>query len=190
MNPTVLLIDNYDSFVYNISQYLGLIGADLVVRRNQISISEVSKIDPDLIVISPGPGRPEEAGVSCRIIDSFHERPILGVCLGHQAIAHVFGAKIVKAPTPIHGKRSLVEHESQGLYAGVENPFSAVRYHSLVVSEDQFPSVLRVTSRTQDGVIMGLRHRKYPIEGVQFHPESILTMSGKLILRNFLEDNQ
>jgi anthranilate synthase/aminodeoxychorismate synthase-like glutamine amidotransferase len=186
-SPRVLVIDNIDSFVYNIAQYLGMLGADVTTRRNHISLAEVERIDPDLIVLSPGPGRPEGAGVSPRIIERFPQTPILGVCLGHQAVGLVYGAQIVHAPFPVHGKASLIHHSGTGLYRGLESPFSAVRYHSLVISEEGLPPQLEVTSRTEDGLIMGIRHRDLPVEGVQFHPESVLTMGGKTMLSNFLE---
>ena len=187
MKPGVLLIDNYDSFVYNIAQYMGLLGADVTTRRNDITISEVEGIDPDAIIISPGPGRPEDSGVSPRIVDRFPDVPILGVCLGHQVIGQVFGAKIEHAPTPVHGKASMIKHCGTGLYEGLENPFSGIRYHSLVVSPRSFPDELAITSETAEGIVMGVRHRTLPVEGVQFHPESILTMGGKGMLKNFLE---
>lgn len=186
MRPQVLLIDNVDSFVYNIAQYLGTMGVNVRTRRNDISLAEVERIGPDLIVVSPGPGRPEDAGNAPRIVERFSELPILGVCLGHQIIGSVFGARVDHAPVPFHGKISPIYHHGTGLYDGVANPFSAVRYHSLVVLEDGFPDELEVTARTEDGLIMGIRHRKLPIQGVQFHPESILTMGGKRVLSNFL----
>ena len=187
MRPGVLLIDNYDSFVYNIAQYMGLLGAEVTTRRNDITIPEVEAIAPDAIIISPGPGRPEDSGISPAIIERFSEVPILGVCLGHQVIGHVFGAEIEHAPTPVHGKASMINHCGTGIYEGLENPFSGIRYHSLVVSPRDLPDELVITSRTEDGIVMGVRHRTLPIEGVQFHPESILTMGGKGILKNFLE---
>ena len=186
MSPKVLIIDNYDSFVYNIAQYLGFLGADVEVRRNDIGIPEVARMDPELIVISPGPGRPEDAGNSPGVVERFSDTPILGVCLGHQVIGWVYGAGIEHAPLPVHGKASWVSHDGRGLYEGLGNPFSAIRYHSLVVSSEGLPGELEVRSRTLDGLVMGLKHRKLPVEGVQFHPESILTMGGRTILSNFL----
>ncbi len=186
-SPRVLIIDNYDSFVYNIAQYLGYLGAEVEVRRNDIGLREVSRMDPDLIVVSPGPGRPEDAGNSPRIVERFDDTPILGVCLGHQVIGWVYGAEIEHAPLPVHGKASLVRHDGRGLYRGVGNPFSAVRYHSLVVSGASLPKQLELRARTPDGLVMGLRHRELPVEGVQFHPESVLTSGGKTILSNFLK---
>jgi len=187
MTRRILLIDNYDSFVYNIAQYVGLLGAEVETRRNDVTLPEINKIDPDAIIISPGPGRPEDSGVSPRVVEDSSNLPILGVCLGHQVIGQVFGAKIEHAPMPVHGKASMIEHCGTGLYEGLENPFSGIRYHSLVVSPDDLPRELIITSRTKEGIVMGIRHRKLPIEGVQFHPESILTMGGKGILNNFLE---
>lgn len=186
MRPRVLLIDNYDSFVYNIAQILGSLGAEVDVRRNGIAPREVSEIDPDLIVISPGPGHPKDAGNSPAVVERFSAIPILGVCLGHQIIGWVHGAQIEHAPVPVHGKASPVEHDGKGLYSGIDTPLSAIRYHSLVVSDKGLPRELEVTARTPDGLIMGLRHRSLPSQGVQFHPESILTMGGRTILSNFL----
>jgi anthranilate synthase/aminodeoxychorismate synthase-like glutamine amidotransferase len=186
LRPRVLLIDNYDSFVYNIAQILGSLGAEVEVRRNGISPRDVSKIDPDLIVISPGPGHPRDAGSSPAIVERFSSTPVLGVCLGHQIIGWVYGAQIEHAPVPVHGKASAVEHDGKGLYSGVDTPLSAIRYHSLVVSGRGLPRELEVTARTPDGLIMGIRHRSLPSEGVQFHPESILTMGGRIMLSNFL----
>jgi anthranilate synthase/aminodeoxychorismate synthase-like glutamine amidotransferase len=183
----VLLVDNYDSFVYNISQYIGTLGVEVLTRRNDLSRRDVERIDPDAIVVSPGPGRPEDAGNSCGIVEEFCQRPILGVCLGHQVIGSVFGAEIIHAPCPVHGKASSIHHDSAGIYQGVDDPFTAIRYHSLVVSEESLPKDLLVTSRTDDGLVMGIRHRDLPVEGVQFHPESVLTMYGKTILSNFME---
>jgi anthranilate synthase/aminodeoxychorismate synthase-like glutamine amidotransferase len=185
----VLVIDNYDSFTYNLVQYLGELGAEVVVRRNnQVALDEVDGLNPGRIVISPGPGRPEEAGVSLDVIRAFGpSRPILGVCLGHQAIGLAFGGRVVRAPAPIHGKTSAVEHDGLGLFAGIGTSFEAGRYHSLIVSEEGLPNDLVVSARTRgDQLIMGLRHRQWPLHGVQFHPESVLTPEGRQLLRNFL----
>jgi len=186
----VLVIDNYDSFTYNLVQYLGELGATLVVRRNdEASLEQLRGLTPGRVVISPGPGRPEQAGVSLDVIKEFGPRmPVLGVCLGHQAIGLAFGGDVVRAPQPIHGKTSTVEHNSHGVFAGLAASFQAGRYHSLVVDEKTLPADLEVTARTtEDGLVMGLRHRSLPIHGVQFHPESVLTNEGRRILRNFLE---
>ena len=186
----VLVIDNYDSFTYNLVQYLGELGARVVVRRNdQTSIDEIGALAPQRIVISPGPGRPDDAGISLDVIRSFGARlPILGVCLGHQAMGQAFGGTIVRAPAPIHGKTSTVEHDGRGVFAGITGAFQAGRYHSLVVSPEGLPAVLEVSARTaEDRIVMGLRHREWPLHGVQFHPESVLTGEGRRMLRNFLE---
>ena len=186
----VLVIDNYDSFTYNLVQYLGELGARVVVRRNdQASIEQLRGLTHSRVVISPGPGRPEQAGVTLDVIKEFGSRmPVLGVCLGHQAIGLAFGGDVVRAPLPIHGKTSTVEHNSQGVFAGLSASFQAGRYHSLIVDEKTLPGDLEVTARTKDdGLVMGLRHRTLPIHGVQFHPESVLTNEGRRILRNFLE---
>jgi anthranilate synthase/aminodeoxychorismate synthase-like glutamine amidotransferase len=186
----VLVIDNYDSFTYNLVQYLGELGATVVVRRNdEATIDALRALAPARVVISPGPGRPEQAGVSLEVIKEFGPRlPLLGVCLGHQAIGLAFGGDVIRAPLPIHGKTSTVEHNSQGVFAGLSSSFQAGRYHSLVVDETSMPGELEVTARTkEDGLVMGLRHRTMPIHGVQFHPESVLTNEGRRILRNFLE---
>jgi len=184
----ILLLDNYDSFTFNLAQYLGELGAPPLVRRNDaITVGDIESLQPERIVISPGPGRPEDAGVSADAIRTFGPRiPLLGVCLGHQAIGYVFGGTISRAPSLMHGKTSALEHDGRGVFAGVTQPFVAGRYHSLVVA-DPVPDVLEVSARTADGVVMGVRHREYPIHGVQFHPESVLTGEGKKILRNFLE---
>jgi anthranilate synthase component II len=187
----VLVIDNYDSFTYNLVQYLGELGADVRVMRNDaVSLEEVVGAKPDRIVISPGPGRPEQAGVTMSVIRTLGQTtPILGVCLGHQAIGAVFGGDVVRAGTPMHGKTSTIEHDGRGVFNGITGPFVASRYHSLVVSDHSMPAALEVSARTrEDGTVMGLRHREWPIHGVQFHPESILTGEGRRILRNFLED--
>jgi anthranilate synthase/aminodeoxychorismate synthase-like glutamine amidotransferase len=187
----VLVIDNYDSFTYNLVQYLGELGAKVEVMRNDAGTLEaVAAAKPDRIVISPGPGRPEDAGVTMDVIRRFGQRmPILGVCLGHQAIGAVFGGSVVRAKAPMHGKTSTIEHDGHGVFNGIAGPFVASRYHSLVVSDDGLPADLIVSARTrEDHTIMGLRHRAWPVHGVQFHPESILTAEGRQILRNFLED--
>jgi len=185
----VLVIDNFDSFTYNLVQYLGELGATPVVRRNNaVTIGEIEALAPGRILISPGPGRPEDAGISPDVIQVFAPRiPILGVCLGHQAIGQVFGAAVVRAPRPVHGKTSMIEHDGRGLFAGLRGPFAAGRYHSLAVSEERWPADLEVAARAaDDGVIMALRHRSRPVHGVQFHPESVLTEEGRHLLRNFL----
>ncbi len=185
----LLVVDNYDSFTYNLVQYLGELGAELAVRRNdEVTVDEVEALDPDAIVVSPGPGTPAQAGISGEVIRRFAgRRPILGVCLGHQVIGEVFGGRVGRAPTPIHGKTSWIHHDGRGVFAGLPSPFEATRYHSLVVHEDGLPDCLEVSARTADGLVMGLRHRAAPVEGVQFHPESILTATGKALLRNFLD---
>jgi anthranilate synthase/aminodeoxychorismate synthase-like glutamine amidotransferase len=184
----LFLIDNYDSFTYNLYQYLCELGADVTVRRNdQFTLDELAELDPDAIVISPGPGRPEVSGLTCAAIQRFAGvRPILGVCLGHQAIGQVFGGEIVRAPRLFHGKVSEVRHDGHGLFAGLPDPFVATRYHSLVVDPASVPACLAITAWTADRVIMGLRHREFPVEGVQFHPESALSPDGKALLANFL----
>jgi anthranilate synthase component 2 len=187
----VLVLDNYDSFTYNLVQYLGELGAAVTVIRNDAaSVDQIAARAPDRIVISPGPGRPEDAGVTMETIRLLGERtPILGVCLGHQAIGAVFGGTVVRASEPMHGKTSTIEHNGRGLFTGITGPFLASRYHSLVVRESDLPADLEVTARTrEDATIMGLRHRRWPVHGVQFHPESVLTNEGRRILRNFLED--
>ena len=187
---TVMVIDNYDSFTYNLVQYLGELGAEVrVVRNDAVSLDAMAADPPQRILISPGPGRPETAGVTMSVIRRFGQTtPILGVCLGHQAIGAVFGGKVVRAAAPLHGKTSTIEHDGRGVFAGLTQPFTAARYHSLVVDEEGLPPDLEVCARTrEDGVIMGLRHRSWPVHGVQFHPESILTGEGRRILRNFLD---
>jgi len=186
----VLVIDNYDSFTYNLVQYLGELGADVQVMRNDVvSLDDVKRVKADRIVISPGPGRPEQAGVTMEVIRQLGEStPILGVCLGHQAIGAVFGGEVIRAGVPMHGKTSTIEHNGQGVFSGIAGPFVASRYHSLIVAERSLPAELEITARTkEDANIMGLRHKTWPVYGVQFHPESILTGEGKHILRNFLE---
>ena len=187
----ILVIDNYDSFTYNLVQYLGELGADIKVMRNDaVTLEEVVAARPSRIVISPGPGRPEQAGVTMQVIRELGQTtPILGVCLGHQAIGAVFGGRVVRAGVPMHGKTSTIEHDGRGVFSGINGPFVASRYHSLVVEGDTMPAALEVSARTrEDGIVMGLRHRSWPVHGVQFHPESILTGEGRRILRNFLED--
>jgi anthranilate synthase component II len=188
MPPRVLVLDNYDSFVYNLVQYLGELGAEPVVHRSDaLGLDDVTALEPDAVLISPGPGRPADAGVSNDVIWGFAGRiPILGVCLGHQCIGEVFGGKVVRAPRVMHGKTSLVRHAGAGLFTGLPEPLEATRYHSLVVDRTTVPDVLEVTAETDDGVVMGLRHRQHDVEGVQFHPESILTTGGHDLLRNFL----
>jgi anthranilate synthase component II len=188
MGARVLLIDNYDSFVYNLVQELGELGAEPDVFRNDaIDVDGIRAAAPDAIVISPGPGRPESAGVSMDVVRTFAgEIPILGVCLGHQCIGEVYGGRVVSAPTLMHGKTSQIHHDGRGVFAGLPDPFIATRYHSLVIEPASVPDMLEVTARTSDGVVMGLRHRELAVEGVQFHPESILTPSGPNLLANFL----
>jgi anthranilate synthase component II len=186
----VIVIDNYDSFTYNLVQYLGELGADVrVVRNDVVSVDDVRAARPECIVISPGPGRPEQAGISMGLIRELGDTtPLLGVCLGHQAIGAAFGGSIVRAGVAMHGKTSTIEHDGRGLFRGISGPFVASRYHSLIVADADLPGELEVSARTrEDGAIMGLRHRTRPIHGVQFHPESILTGEGRTILRNFLE---
>jgi len=186
-----LLIDNFDSFVFNLAQYLGTLGAEPIVVRNDASIEQLKELRPDAIVISPGPGHPEHAGCCVRAIHEFAGRvPVLGVCLGHQAIGLAFGGKVVRAEKLMHGKTSTIHHRSTGVFRGLPNPLTATRYHSLVIQPDSLPGELEVTAETSDGVIMGVRHRVHPIEGVQFHPESIITPEGMALLNNFLEEGQ
>jgi anthranilate synthase/aminodeoxychorismate synthase-like glutamine amidotransferase len=187
--PRILVIDNYDSFVYNLVQYLGELGAEPIVHRHDaITLDEMDDIAPDAVLISPGPGRPSDAGLSNDAIRHFGERgvPVLGVCLGLQCIGELYGGKVVRAPHVMHGKTSEIRHDGVGVFAGLPSPLTATRYHSLVVERDSVPAVLEVTAESEDGLVMGLRHREFPIEGVQFHPESILTNSGHDLLRNFL----
>ena len=185
----ILMIDNYDSFTYNLVQYLGELGEQLVVKRNDaMTLKEVKRLQPSSIVISPGPGRPSDAGISNELIKTFAGQiPILGVCLGHQCIGEVFGGDVVRAKRPMHGKTSKIYHTKTTLFTGLPSPFEATRYHSLIVKRETLPSVLTVTAWTSDKEIMGLQHRRFPVYGVQFHPESILTSVGKDILRNFLK---
>jgi anthranilate synthase component 2 len=183
----VLVIDNYDSFTYNLVQYLGELGAEVLVRRNdEVTPEEALELNPDRIVVSPGPCTPREAGVSVELIEKASERvPVLGVCLGHQAIGQAFGANVVRGE-PVHGKTAKILHDGEGVYKGLQQNFEATRYHSLVIEPESLPETLVVTSRTEDGTIMGVRHREHPVEGVQFHPESVLTRSGHELLKNFL----
>ena len=185
----VLLVDNYDSFTYNLAQYLGELGASVQVERNDaITVDAIGARAPQAIVISPGPCTPNEAGISMDVIRTFAGTiPILGVCLGHQCIGQVFGGRIVRAPRVMHGKTSKIFHDEKGLFAGVENPFVATRYHSLVIAPDSMPEALEVTAKTWDDEIMGVRHKRHVVEGVQFHPESIMTTAGKRLIANFLE---
>lgn len=185
----LLVIDNYDSFTYNLVQFLGELGADIVVRRNdQVTLEQIAELDPAAIVISPGPCTPNEAGMSNAIIRELAgSTPILGVCLGHQCIGQVFGGRVVQAPTLMHGKTSHVYHDGRSLFRGIPSPFEATRYHSLIVERTSLPPCLEVSAETAGGEVMGLRHREFLVEGVQFHPESILTAPGKDLLRNFLE---
>ncbi len=195
----IIVIDNYDSFTYNLVQYLGELAAEFpvaddikVFRNDKISIDEIRALKPEAVVISPGPGRPEDAGISLELIKQLgQELPILGVCLGHQSIGQVFGGRIISAPELMHGKTSQVSHTGVGVFRGLENPLTATRYHSLVIERETCPDVLEITAWVDDNTIMGVRHRNYPhIQGVQFHPESVLTSSGKQLLRNFLEQLQ
>jgi len=184
----ILMIDNYDSFTYNLVQYLSELGEELVVYRNdKIRLEEIEELSPSRIVISPGPGRPREAGISINVIKRFSGKiPILGVCLGHQCIAEAFGGKVVPARKLMHGKTSMIYHAKRGIFRGIANPFEATRYHSLIVQEKSLPPSLQVTARTKDKEIMALKHRRLHVWGVQFHPESILTKAGKKLLRNFI----
>jgi anthranilate synthase/aminodeoxychorismate synthase-like glutamine amidotransferase len=184
----VLVLDNYDSFVYNLVQYLGELGAEPIVHRSDaLSMDQIVELDPDAVLISPGPGRPEDAGLSNDVIRHFTgRRPVLGVCLGHQCIGEVFGGKVVRADQVMHGKTSLVRHNGSGVFEGLPSPLEATRYHSLVVERESVPAVLEITAETDDGTVMGLRHVDAEVEGVQFHPESILTDAGHDLMRNFL----
>jgi anthranilate synthase/aminodeoxychorismate synthase-like glutamine amidotransferase len=185
----ILVIDNYDSFTYNLVQYLGELGAEMRVFRNdEISVSEAVALQPEKVLISPGPCTPKEAGVSCDIIREFGSKiPVFGVCLGHQSLAEVYGGKVVRAERLMHGKTSPIFHEGESVFKGLSNPFDATRYHSLLVERESLPDVLKITAWTKEGEIMGLRHRDLPVHGVQFHPESILTKEGKCLLQNFLD---
>ena len=185
----ILVIDNYDSFTYNLVQYLGEMGQELkVVRNDEVTLAQIKKMKPSRIVISPGPGSPKDAGISNSVLRELGSKtPVLGVCLGHQCIGEAFGGKVLGASRLMHGKTSLIYHKGTGIFKGLDNPFIATRYHSLIVEKKSLPSVLEVTAETKEKEIMGLRHKKFPIFGVQFHPESILTKGGKELLRNFLE---
>ncbi len=184
----ILMIDNYDSFTYNLVQYLGILGADVKVRRNdQVTLEEIETMAPERLVISPGPGIPQTSGIIVPLIQRFYQQvPILGVCLGHQAVAVALGGKVVRAGRLMHGKVSEIHHDGQGVFHDVPDPFTATRYHSLAVEEESLPSSLQITARAEDGEIMGVRHKDYPVHGIQFHPESILTEEGMRILENFL----
>ena len=184
----ILVIDNYDSFVYNLVQYLGELGAEpIVVRNDELTVEDAVAVNPDGVLLSPGPGRPEDAGILCAAITAFAGKtPVFGVCLGHQAIGHVFGGKVVRAPELVHGKTSMINHEGLGVFAGLDSPLAATRYHSLIVERESLPPSFEVTATTGDGMIMGMRHREFDVEGVQFHPESVLTQHGHDLVRNFL----
>ncbi len=185
----LLVIDNYDSFTYNLVQYLGELGAKMEIRRNdEVSIEEIeTKLKPEKILISPGPGTPNEAGISLEILKTYADRiPILGVCLGHQTIGQAFGGKVVRAPVPVHGKPVEIRHDGRTIFKDLENNFQAGRYHSLIVERETLPDCLEISAESPDGLIMAMRHKTYPVEGVQFHPESILTSAGKKLLQNFL----
>ena len=189
MTPRILVLDNYDSFVFNLVQYLGELGAEPSVHRaDSLTIEQIDQLDPDGVLISPGPGRPEDAGLSNEVISHFAGRvPVFGVCLGHQCIGQIYGGDVVRAPEIMHGKTSLIEHTGVGVFEGLPNPFEATRYHSLVVQRDTVPDVLEITAWTSDGLVMGLRHRQFDVEGVQFPPESILTAGGHRLVGNFLD---
>lgn len=185
----LVVIDNYDSFTYNLVQYFGELGvAPVVIRNDQVTVKDLEAMVPDRICISPGPGTPGEAGISCAVVRELGKRvPILGVCLGHQSIGEVYGGRVVRADRLMHGKTSPIRHREESVFRGLPSPFEATRYHSLIVQRDSLPACLEITAETEEGEIMGLRHREHPVHGVQFHPESILTREGKMILRNFLE---
>lgn len=186
----ILLLDNYDSFTYNLAQYLGEFGCSVEVHRNdKISVEHIAQRKPEAIIISPGPCTPREAGISVELVQKLAGKiPILGVCLGHQAIGEAFGGKIIRAPKLFHGKTSEIHHDGKGVFKKLPKPFTATRYHSLIVERKSLPRELSITAQTDDGIIMGVRHKKYKLEGVQFHPESVLTTAGKQLLRNFLEN--
>jgi anthranilate synthase/aminodeoxychorismate synthase-like glutamine amidotransferase len=189
MSPRVLVIDNYDSFVYILVQYLGELGAEpIVVRNNERSLDELIALEPDGVLISPGPGTPDDAGLSLEVIAHFAgKRPVFGVCLGHQCIGQLYGGTVSRAPELMHGKTSMMRHTGVGVFTDLPNPLEATRYHSLIVERDSIPDELEVTAETRDGIVMGVRHREVDVEGVQFHPESVLTMAGKQLIENFLD---
>jgi anthranilate synthase/aminodeoxychorismate synthase-like glutamine amidotransferase len=184
----LLLVDNFDSFVYNLAQAFGALGADPIVLRNDVTLDDLTQVEPDALVISPGPGTPSDAGISVAAIEHFAGRvPVLGVCLGHQCIGTVYGGKVDRAEVgPVHGKTSSIEHDGKGVFSGITSPMVATRYHSLAIEPDSFPEMLAVTARSDDGVVMGVRHKELAVEGVQFHPESVLTADGPQLLKNFL----
>ncbi|MEG0051083.1 MAG: aminodeoxychorismate/anthranilate synthase component II [Terrisporobacter sp.] len=186
----ILMIDNYDSFVYNLVQYIGELGEEILVKRNnEITVEEIEDLNPEIIVLSPGPCSPTEAGICIDVVNHFKgKKPILGICLGHQTIGHVFGGKVVKALEPVHGKVHSIVHENKGLFTGLNNPLNVTRYHSLIVEKSSLPEDLEITAVTEKGEIMGLRHKNYLIEGVQFHPEAILSEQGHEVLRNFIKE--
>jgi anthranilate synthase/aminodeoxychorismate synthase-like glutamine amidotransferase len=186
----ILFIDNYDSFTYNLVDYFGQYQPDLIVKRNdKISLDEIANLDPQGVVLSPGPGNPDDSGICNDVVRAFHKTThIFGVCLGHQCIGEVFGAQIIRASGPVHGKTAEIFHQSTEIFRTLPTPFEAARYHSLIIEKKSFPEDLRITAETEDGLIMGIRHKKYPVSGVQFHPESILTTVGKTIIKNWLED--
>ena len=188
----LLLIDNFDSFTYNLFQYLSELGQNVLVKRNnQITIGEIEQLKPERIVVSPGPSTPQNAGISNEVIKHFSPKmPVLGVCLGHQCIGYSYGGIVGQAPVIMHGKSSLIHHKNRGIFAGIPNPFSAIRYHSLEVKRETLPDCLEITAWTDDGTIMGLQHKQYPLQGVQFHPESFMTQYGKDLLKNFLEETK
>jgi anthranilate synthase/aminodeoxychorismate synthase-like glutamine amidotransferase len=185
----ILMIDNYDSFTFNLVQYLGILGESIKVRRNnRISLDEIEEMNPGKIVISPGPGRPDDAGISKELIKRFYKKiPILGVCLGHQSIGEVFGGRVVGSGTVVHGKTSQIYHDGKTIFRGVSNPFTAARYHSLILERCTVPAVFEISAHTEDDIVMGIRHRDWPLEGIQFHPESFLTPAGMDILKNFID---
>jgi anthranilate synthase/aminodeoxychorismate synthase-like glutamine amidotransferase len=185
----ILMIDNYDSFTYNLVQYLGQLGAEVEVYRNDaISLDQIRDMDPEVIFLSPGPCTPREAGITVDVVKAFHETtPMMGVCLGHQAIGYAFGAEVVRAPKLMHGKTSRIHNDGKTIFKGIPNPFVAGRYHSLIIARESLPSVLEISAEAEEGEIMGIRHRNFPVEGIQFHPESILTPNGKRIIKNFLD---
>ncbi len=185
----IFVLDNYDSFTYNLVQYMGELGAEMTIRRNdELSVDEVEALAPERILLSPGPCTPQDAGILIPLIQRFAGKmPILGVCLGHQAIGAAFGGDVVRAPQLMHGKTSAVDHDGKSIFAGIDSPMTCTRYHSLIVAEETLPEELEISARSSDGIIMGLRHREYQVEGVQFHPESVLTQDGKRLIQNFLE---